>query len=624
LNAAEQDTPHSKYNQWADDAKFWRGIVSGKGLDDLIVSYKMRESEEQKEQRIRLTEPPTPEAANRTLSHYSRLQSTDKRGVKITYKKEGEAKAVLTERLNKFSGGRSLEDFLFETFAPQVATDPHSFLLVLFDGPRDSRGDFIEKPYPRPEIIPTEQVWNLKAVNGVYEWLLRRVNHTGKAKAITEEYVKNGYGSPVLMSSNEGKDITWIEYTLYFAGYTQTLTQITEANPVTVLNKNQEIVEVMNKEKKPVQWLLTTFTTQQTRPPFIQYGFDRDPIDRDSFLSVLHPAKSEFKNLINRASEYALTLALHTFLQKYQYVDDCKFTAPGQGKCSHGTMSATNETCPKCKGSGRDIVATVQDVVTIKYPEDGERLMPLSNMIYYPTLPFEIVNHLKMEVDEKPDKIERAMWGVLLGENTDVAKTAREITKKYDSVYNVLTRAGQHWANMYEWCVWLVAEYAEIAEALDMVEYNFPADYEMEDILELLLALKHAKDAGAGAAVEDYIRSRILKKQSKDDPGMLAWEEAQNNHRPFRTKTETDRAMVLSELPETDYSRVLWTFFDEIFAEIRFENGDFPQRPFMGGTGSQKEIVQAKVKEFQGRLQPAVTAEPTRGAFDRIPVNANA
>ena len=38
LNAAEQDTPHSKYNQWADDAKFWRGIVSGKGLDDLIVS----------------------------------------------------------------------------------------------------------------------------------------------------------------------------------------------------------------------------------------------------------------------------------------------------------------------------------------------------------------------------------------------------------------------------------------------------------------------------------------------------------------------------------------------------------------------------------------------------------
>lgn len=414
MNAAEQDTPHSKYNQWADDAKFWRGIVSGKGLDDLIVSYKMRESEEQKEQRIRLTEPPTPEAANRTLSHYSRLQSTDKRGVKITYKKEGEAKAVLTERLNKFSGGRSLEDFLFETFAPQVATDPHSFLLVLFDGPRDSRGDFIEKPYPRPEIIPTEQVWNLKAVNGVYEWLLRRVNHTGKAKAITEEYVKNGYGSPVLMSSNEGKDITWIEYTLYFAGYTQTLTQITEANPVTVLNKNQEIVEVMNKEKKPVQWLLTTFTTQQTRPPFIQYGFDRDPIDRDSFLSVLHPAKSEFKNLINRASEYALTLALHTFLQKYQYVDDCKFTAPGQGKCSHGTMSATNETCPKCKGSGRDIVATVQDVVTIKYPEDGERLMPLSNMIYYPTLPFEIVNHLKMEVDEKPDKIERAMWGCCL------------------------------------------------------------------------------------------------------------------------------------------------------------------------------------------------------------------
>lgn len=230
-----------------------------------------------------------------------------------------------------------------------MATDPHSFLLVLFDGPRDSRGDFIEKPYPRPEIIPTEQVWNLKAVNGVYEWLLRRVNHTGKAKAITEEYVKNGYGSPVLMSSNEGKDITWIEYTLYFAGYTQTLTQITEANPVTVLNKNQEIVEVMNKEKKPVQWLLTTFTTQQTRPPFIQYGFDRDPIDRDSFLSVLHPAKSEFKNLINRASEYALTLALHTFCRNISTLMTANLRHQGRASAATAQCRLPTKRAPNAK-----------------------------------------------------------------------------------------------------------------------------------------------------------------------------------------------------------------------------------------------------------------------------------
>lgn len=608
IKAAEQDTPHSKYNQWAEDAKFWRGIVSGKGLEALIVSYKLRESEEQKDQRVRLTEPPTPEAANRTLAHFNRLQSTDKRSAKITYKKEGEAKAVLTERLNKFSGGRSLEDFLFETFTPQVATDPHSFLLVLFDGPKDDRGTFIEKPFPRPEIIPTEQIWNLKAENGVHEWLLRRVNHTGKVK-----------GEMMLPATGQisNKEVTWAEYTLYFAGYTQTFTEITEANPVDGLDANQELIEVTNKDKKVVQWLLTTFQTQQTRPPFIQYGYERDPVDRDSFLSVMHPAKSEFKNLINRASEYALTLALHTFLQKYQYVDECKFTAPGQGKCSHGRMSATNEQCPKCKGSGRDIVATVQDVVTIKYPEDGERLMPLNNLIYYPTLPFEIVNHLKLEVDEKPDKIERAMWGILLGEKAEVAKTATEVAKKYDSVYNVLARAAQHWAEMYEHSVKLVAEYAEIADGLE-VEYTFPADYEMETLDELLLALKNARDAGAGAAVEDYIRGRILKKQSKDNPSMVAWEEAQNNHRPFRTKSETDRAMVLSELPETDYSRILWTFFDEIFAEIRFEDPTFPARPFMGGTGSQKEIVKNKVAEFQGRLQVVDTAAPTRGAFDRV------
>lgn len=607
MNAAEQDTPHSKYNQWADDAKFWRGIVSGENLKELIVSYKARETEEQKEQRVKLTLQPTKSVSHRVLSHYSRLQSTDKRASKITYEVEGEAKAVLTERLKNFSGGRSLENYLFETFAPQVATDPHSFLLVLFDGPRDSRGDFIEKPYPRPEIIPTEQVWNLKAVNGVYEWLLRRVNHTGKAKA---EAMVSAVGAL------PGKEITWTEYTLYFAGYTQTLTQITDANPVTVLNKNQEIVEVMNKEKKPVQWLLTTFTTQQTRPPFIQYGFERNPIDRDTFVSVMEPVRSEFIELVNRASEYALTLALHVFLQKYQYVDDCEFKSPGQGKCEHGVMSFSREQCPKCKGTGRDIVATVQDVVTIKYPEDGERLMPLSNMIYYPTLPFDIVNHLKVEVKEKPDEIERVMWGVLIGERANAAMTATEVVKRYDSVYNVLTRAAQHWEEMYEHCAYLVAEYAEVSDGLT-VDYTFPADYEMETLDELLLALKHAKDAGASAAAQDYINSRVLKKQSKDNPTLIAWEEAQNNHRPFRTKSETERAMVLSELPEADFSRVLWTFFDEIFAEIKFETPDFPARPFMGSTSSQKEILAAKVLQYQGRIQ-VETAEPTRGAFDRV------
>lgn len=88
IRAVEQDTPHRNYKKWADEAKFWRGIVSGKGLDDLIVSYKLRESEEQKEQRVRLTKPPTRGPANRTLSHFNRLQSTDKRGANITYQRE--------------------------------------------------------------------------------------------------------------------------------------------------------------------------------------------------------------------------------------------------------------------------------------------------------------------------------------------------------------------------------------------------------------------------------------------------------------------------------------------------------------------------------------------------------
>jgi hypothetical protein len=456
-------------------------------------------------------------------------------------------------------------------------------------------------------------VWNIKHVNDVAEWLLRRVEHSGLAMD-----ADRAMPSAVPMGDVQiGQRLTWVEYTLYFAGYVQTLTQITRANPAGELMAGQELVEVSGKGKESSMWLLSTYPTLQSRVPFIQYGYKRDPINRETFVSVLEPARTDFENLINRASEYALMIALHVFLQKYQYVDKCKFTAPGLGKCQGGRMSASpNDVCPKCKGSGNEIIATVQDVVTIKLPDEGESIVPLQNLIYYPTLPFEIVNHLKAELDEKPDLIEKAMWGVLLGEKMDVATTATEVAKKYDSVYSILSQAAQHWAEMYEHAAYLVAEYAEVNEGLT-VDYYFPADYEMETLDELLLALRHAQESGAGSTIEDGIRARILKKQFKDSPDVVTWEQAQQRHKPFRTKTESEQAMILSTLPETDPSRVLWTFFDEIFAEIRFETPDFPSMPFSGlGASTQKAVLSAKVAQYAGRIQ-SVDAGPTRDAFSR-------
>lgn len=615
IRAAEQDTPHGNYKKWADEAKFWRGIVSGEGLRDVIVSYKPSEDEQQQEQRFRLTYKPTKAVAHRATSHLSRLQSTDKRGANISYKKGGADMSVLTDRLSNFSGGRSLENYLFETFTPQIATDPHSFLLVLFDGERDSRGNFIEKPFPRPEIVPCEQVWDINHVNDVPQWLLRKTEQEGEVQDVVDTFYAGK-----MVHSTAGQRVKWAEYTLYFAGYVQTLTQITAANPVGELNAGQELVEVKAKGKDTSTWLLSTYPTLQKRVPFIQYGYKRDPIDRDTFLSFLSPAESLFRHLIDAAGEYAVTLALHVIATKYQYVDDCKFSAPGKGTCQHGYMSVSKERCTQCGGTGKEMIATPQGVVLLRMPEPGEPIPPLQNIVHYPSVPFETVNHLKLEVDEKPDLIERAMWGVLLGEKAQVATTATEVAKRYDSVYTILSQAAQHWAEMYEHTAYLVAEYAEVANDLT-VDYYFPADYEMETLDELLLALRHAQESGAGATIEDGLRARILKKQFKDAPDVVAWEQAQQRHKPFRTKTESEQAMILSMLPEADPSRVLWTFFDEIFAEIRFETPDFPNMPFSGdGANTQKMVLSIKSAQYAGRIQ-AVEAAPTRDAFERTPDN---
>lgn len=584
-----RNEPHRNYQRNTERAKFWHSIWSGLDQMEIVVSYKPRESDEQKKQRFRLFNSPTPEAAARAMGNYSRLESSDEPIRTIKYEGvNNDNEAVLKSLISRFNGDRDLPRFLLDTEKKYLQIDPNAFLVILFDGERDATGAFKAKPVPRPEIVESDQVYDFLLDNGSYHWLCRRQYIDGKAS-----------------DNRSGK---WQRFVLYTADYVFEAIEVNEFNDIAKIQErigSREYDTFQVKQgNKDVQFALVTYPISSKEQllsadyemPFAPLGYEDGP-DTGIYDSILAPAESRFRDLINRTSEYALTIALHTFLQKYQYIQKCDYVSKA-GRCSDGKIDPSGTSCPQCKGTGHKIIATVQDTVTITLPETRDEFFPISEMVQYIELPFQIVEHLKAEIESLESKIEAAIWGIDLRKSPDGKMTATEVISRYDTVYVRLSRIEKHIAGLWEKCVRLTAKYAEIDNGLQ-VSYSPRKNYQMETLGELMAAFTEAKTGGAPYQVIRTLELSIIKKQGKASDVDLMWNDAMERFRPFKTKTESQIALILSGVPEDDYYRVLWAYFDEIFEQIKNEIPDFYILPYSGSEKSQVNTLSAYVNKFQ-------------------------
>lgn len=589
---AQRNAPHQYYQKTVDLAKFWTSIVDGMGQDELILSYKLRESPEQKKQRLQITHTPTKATCSRSIRNYDRLQSAEGAKKSINYEDANSPQyTALAQRLSIFNGDKDLETFLFDAQKRFIQTDPNAFLLILFDGQRNNQGAFIDKPVPHPEIIPCSEVYDVKFDNGRYYWLCRLQIMSGK----------NG--------TNTG---TYKRYTLYAPDF---VLQFVEQNEFAPAAPKTAQIYLMKIEEKDVVFSLTTYSISSAKQlsspdyevPFAPLGFD---YNGKWYETIFAPSESHVRQLVNRSSEYELTMALHVFMQKYQYVRPCTHMEKGAGHCDNGIMSLSKQPCSSCKGTGKKIMTTVQDTVTIELPEDRDQFFPIGDMVRYVEMPFEIVNHLKQEITDLQSEIEQDIWGIDLRKTPDGQLTATEVLSRYDTVYVALSRIDAHYGQLWQKCVKLTAKYAEIEEGLS-VSYVPRKTYNMETLGELAAAFKELKESGAPYPVLRALELAIMKKQGGVTDEQLIWDAAIERFRVFKSKNDTNIASILSTVPDNDFHRILWAYFDEIFAEIKEEHPEFPKYPPIAGEGqvSQREVVKAKVAQYQ-LLIPEATAEP--------------
>ena len=128
---------HPYYERTTEVANYWSKVVTGKMQDCYIVSYKERETELQKEQRIKLYNPRTKDVAGRSIAIFDKVDNSDPIAETISFpdlSDEVNKSQVLDidRNISDFKDGSTLKRWLSENYQNKNATDPNAWMVLTY------------------------------------------------------------------------------------------------------------------------------------------------------------------------------------------------------------------------------------------------------------------------------------------------------------------------------------------------------------------------------------------------------------------------------------------------------------------------------------------------------------
>lgn len=553
---------HEYYKHTVDVAKFAYQIMTGEDQREIVISYRPNESEPQKEQRFRLYNSRTQYVGNKILATFNEVERVEAVVDSITYQTEGPNKDLLTSRVSKYYRKEHLQKYVHDTVRRLNFYDPNAWIVNEY-----FTKDASEKAYSYPMEVFSNEVFD-------YGYKMDDL-----------QYLLIGQNVTIRKSDKEDKNV--IKYTIYGIGHAYRL-----------IEESKDSDPKLEKVKiEDTVYTIEYFPTKTTFCPAVQIGYIRDPETKwNTFVTPLNPAKHILKDLINNKCEYDLHKALHGFLQKFAYAEKCGYIDTSTNdKCSGGTLRISGATCTKCKGTGKRVHTSVQDVILIDLPESKDEQIPLRDYIYYAEIPKHIIDGYRDDVAKLEIDVSYAVFNKDTFTKAEVASTATEVRLSRQSVYNVLNPFGNCVSRVVKTLTMLVADAAAIVDGLT-VDYGLPKDYKLDSIEELIDQRKSAIDAGSPYDIVSYFDLQVLAKQNQDNPIFVDQVKAQEKWKPFRDKSKEETIFIISMLPEFDPDKILYTYFEKIFMEIWEDpiTVNFHKMKHL----NQKAIVDKKVAEI--------------------------
>lgn len=576
---------HQDYKRVTELADLYYKLVTGDGIDDLLKQIITRETDEEFDQRKKITESVCPAILNSTKLPFQK--ATRKAPIVRMIDFEGDAdkkKLEIEEFIKSYWGDKSLEQYLEYAFTDYNYIDPNAFLITEFT----AFDPLKEKAKPYPFIVTSSEAIMYEYHNEILDYIIVKLPIT---------YLDKGTPQP------------GFKYTIYLGMDTIELTQVSEDQKM-----NEDVIEI---EKKYYQ--VVYFEPKNEKVPAIRLGFIRDAETKGrTFVSLFHHVLAYLKKTFKIDSELDLSTSMCAFQQRYAYVSPCKNPGCNKGELIGGGM------CPDCHGTGQqEFHRGTMDIVTLTLPKDPAEMVDLDRLLVYKGPLIELLTFQQEYIEYLKKSVHAMMFNADLFTRAEVSVTATEKVLETDNLNDTLYPFARHYSSVWEFVVKDIATFIDLSQGLK-VQHKFPNDFKMKGLLELMTELKMAKDAAASTSTISAIEDDINEILYSDRPEELKEMRIKNEINPFRGVANADIRFIISQNNVPLDKRTLWENFESIFQDLEVEN----QNPWFYDLAYTKinELVKAKtleyVKNITGEQQKKAEQEAELYA-NQNPFNAN-
>ena len=293
-----------------------------------------------------------------------------------------------------------------------------------------------------------------------------------------------------------------------------------ELNGISIDEKTQIVYEDKGKN-----YIATLNETNLDFIPAFRVGYIRDSsTDGRTFVNPFESAMPYFRKALKAVSELDLSITLHTFPQKLQYVQPCQGESKTK-RCVNGLSGG--ETCKKCKGSGlQPIHKTGQDAILLPMPKKEDlkdELIDLDKLIAYKTPPIDLIKFQDEYVRNLKTDAHLSVYNsnMFIANEAEFAKTATEVNLNTQGIFDTLFPYTEKFSEVWKTAMKVFVRLSGFVGDFELL-HIFPMDLELKTKAVLMGELKLANESEAPSYFRDAILNEIANQVYEgDDLGKL-------------------------------------------------------------------------------------------------------
>lgn len=595
---------HADYQRTVDLAKEYKAHVSGVGIDDYLKRFAKREDEEMFEQRKRLTNSISQSVASSLQKPFYKVARNKNVKKKFTLKGDKNREEIVQKMISGFYGTnelntKGLDFWLKNRFIELTFTDPNAFVVIEWEA--------------KPENVPLEpypyEVNSIDAYDYIY-----------KHGVLNELFTRQSETIIYLDKDGAEKEKVVDAFTLYEIGSSLKVVEYCpkyfEAKGI-VIDETRQVTFVENE----IHFIATYNETNLDFIPAFRVGYIRDTAtDGRTFVNPFESAMPYFRKALKAVSELDLSITLHTFPQKLQYVTKCK--GKGTKKCNNGMVSGTQTVCSECKGSGLQIHTSGQDAIYFPLPDDKTEMFDLDKILVYKQPPIDLIKFQDDYVRNLKKDAHLSVYNsnMFLAEDPQFAKTATEVNTNTQGIFDTLFPYTEKFSEVWKTAVKVFVRLSGFLTDFELI-HIFPTDLEIKTVAVLMAELKLANESEAPSYFRDAILQEIANQVYEgDELGQL---KHFTRHRffPFSGKTETEIQFLMASPYVSNFTKVLYANFEAIFTDIEKALPNFYKLNYNTQWEKLNEFAKPYLDEINSQNEPIridfgtadETAPPTDG-----------